>query len=320
MSLLHRTVHRFALMASSAAALSKLLARQGLPAWRCAFGYGSGVVAQANAGGAQPMVDAILCVDDARAWHASNLAANASHYSWLGACGAAAVAGVQGGGVYFNTLVPVAGEPGRLMKYGVVSSAALERDLRRWSSLYLAGRLQKPVVWVDAPDGPLEAALEANLRAALAAALLALPETFDERALFAAIGNLSYAGDVRFLLGSEDPKKVANIVAGAGNLERFRALYAGDVAAAAGAGALRVDGDGSFTQPRDNADWCLSRLPDAARAGVRGGDAKQAVAERLATTVFWSSAAQTAKGLATAGAAKAAAYALEKRRKGRKGS
>ena len=62
-------------MASSAAALSKLLARQGLPAWRCAFGYGSGVVAQANAGGAQPMVDAILCVDDARAWHASNLAA-----------------------------------------------------------------------------------------------------------------------------------------------------------------------------------------------------------------------------------------------------
>ena len=52
----------------------------------------------------------------------------------------------------------------------------------------------------------------------------------------------------------------------------------------------------------------------------RGGDAKKTVAERLATTVFWSSAAQTAKGLATAGAAKAAAYALEKRRKGRKGS
>ena len=203
---------------ASAAALSQLLARQRLPAWRCAFGYGSGVIAQSNAvvTGTPPMVDVILCVDDPVAWHSANLASNASHYSWLGACGAAAVARVQesgAAGVYFNTLVPVAGGGAdALMKYGVVAAARVDEDLRRWSSLYVAGRLHKPVVWVDEPDEAIAAARDANLRSAVGAALLTLPAAFDERRLFAAIGALSYAGDVRFVLGSEDPDKVEEML------------------------------------------------------------------------------------------------------------
>lgn len=34
----------------------------------------------------------------------------------------------------------------RVIKYGVISMDQLKRDLREWDSLYVAGRLQKPVI------------------------------------------------------------------------------------------------------------------------------------------------------------------------------
>lgn len=34
---------------------------------------------------------------------------------------------------------------GVVVKYGVVSMEMIERDLRDWETLYLAGRMQKPV-------------------------------------------------------------------------------------------------------------------------------------------------------------------------------
>ncbi len=63
------------------------------------------------------------------------------------------------------------------IKYGVVSLATLERDLRQWDSLYCAGRLHKPVLSLR--EHPAAAAAQAaNLLAALRVALLLLPERF----------------------------------------------------------------------------------------------------------------------------------------------
>ena len=54
----------------------------------------------------------------------------------------------------------------------------LLRDLRSWDTLYIAGRLHKPVLHL-LRDAELTAAAEANVAAALAAGLLLLPGRFS---------------------------------------------------------------------------------------------------------------------------------------------
>ena len=68
------------------------------------------------------------------------------------------------------------------IKYGVVSTSALLRDLWTWDSFYVAGRLHKPVLFL-ARDADIDMAAAANVDAALAAALLLLPARFTAKVL-----------------------------------------------------------------------------------------------------------------------------------------
>ena len=225
-----------------------------------AFAYGSRVKAQANvpAPSSEDMLDLILVVDDPLEFHSRNLTVNRSHYSSLKWLGPQAIARFQenwGAKVYFNTLVrvrlpplespPDSSDQGEqdgnksrwtpaargqedgeslLIKYGVIRTQDLVNDLLDWESLYLAGRLHKPVDVLSHPDsGPLASALEMNLRSAIHAALLLLEESFGEESLFRTIASLSYAGDVRMLVGGENRNKVANIVSG--QVAAFRKMY-----------------------------------------------------------------------------------------------
>ncbi|KAK2672451.1 Phosphatidate cytidylyltransferase, mitochondrial [Fusarium oxysporum f. sp. vasinfectum] len=125
-----------------------------------------------------------------------------------------------GAGVYFNPYVEV---NGMLIKYGVTSIDNLVRDLSSWDSLYLAGRLQKPVkILRDHPRVRL--ANQHNLIAAVRTALLLLPPQFTEAELYSTIAGLSYLGDPRMALPTENKSKVTNIVDN--NIIHFRRLYA----------------------------------------------------------------------------------------------
>ncbi|CAI7656565.1 unnamed protein product [Penicillium pancosmium] len=125
-----------------------------------------------------------------------------------------------GAGVYFNTHITV---NGTLIKYGVVNLDTLCTDLTQWNTLYLAGRLQKPVkILRDHPKVRL--ANQMNLLSALRVALLLLPEHFSEFELYSTIAGISYMGDLRMVLPAEDPGKVRNIVSG--QMAHFRRLYA----------------------------------------------------------------------------------------------
>lgn len=250
-AVLHRVHHRCSMTAAAGvhahahadaalhAELVETLAK--LPPAAFAFAYGSGVVPQAGVARGARVRDFVLAVDSAEAWHAANLRANPSHYAApLRWAGAAAIARLQrarfGAGVHFNTLLASA----RPFKYGVIAVDDLARDLRDWDTLYIAGRMHKPVRQMTPAESTppvVRDAAAANLSAATAAALLSLPARFKEADLYRAAARLSYAGDVRMALRAEAPDKVRAIVHGAE--PRFRALYAAAVSDAAAAGLVR---------------------------------------------------------------------------------
>ena len=352
-----------------------------------AFGYGSGVFAQPQAsasdighadavrrasgdaasapprGTPNAMVDYVFAVRSPLEWHAENMRRNPSHYApHLRALGPAAVVAIAdrvGVGVHFNTLVPWRGAadagstlgPGHAThyKYGVVRLDTLCDDLKEWRSLFLAGRMQKPVAALEPDDddardknarAAVAAASTANLRAALAAALLTLPETFSAEALRVALVGLSYRGDVRTWLGAEDRHKVARIAAG--SAAAMDALYA-PVAAearAASVGLTRVEGNGprgsggAWGQDKSQAAtrflcrWlprsALGALgertgpgpgPDDAEAAARAAsrrDLGPALLRHVDATVRRSSLRQIAASALATSPGKAAAYAAAK--------
>lgn len=169
------------------------------------------------------MVDFIFGVSHPEHWHDINIQQNPHHYSSLRLLGSGAVSKFQdkiGAGVYFNPFVQV---NGMNIKYGVISIDRLCKDLIDWDTLYVAGRMHKPVK-ILRDDARVRLANQVNLTEAVRVALLTLPENFTEEELFYRIAGISYQGDFRMVVG-ENPNKVKNIVSS--QLENFHRLYFG---------------------------------------------------------------------------------------------
>ena len=168
------------------------------------------------------IIDFIFGVSYTQHWHSLNLHQHRDHYSFLGSLGSGLVSWVQdkwGAGVYFNPYVTV---NGTMIKYGIVNLDTIARDLSEWDTLYIAGRLQKPVK-ILRDDPRIRLANQINLISAVRTALLMLPAKFTEKELYRAIAGISYTGDPRMRLRSENPNKVRNIVES--QLPNFRQLY-----------------------------------------------------------------------------------------------
>jgi mitochondrial translocator assembly and maintenance protein 41 len=212
---------------------------------RYAFAYGSGVFSQSNATKSSPsnvyphpkppeaivkwqrgggkVIDFIFGVSHTQHWHSINMQQHPEHYSFLRRFGSGLVSRVQddwGAGVYFNPYITV---NGTMIKYGVVNLDTLQKDLSNWDTLYLAGRLHKPVK-ILRDDPKVRLANQINLISALRTALLMLGPKFTEQDLYTKIAGISYMGDPRMDFRGEDPNKVRNIVAN--QLPNFRQLYA----------------------------------------------------------------------------------------------
>ncbi|KAF8367703.1 hypothetical protein PRIPAC_85532 [Pristionchus pacificus] len=188
-----------------------------------AFAYGSGVVPQENERMEDKMVDLVLCTKDPQAFHADNLQQNPSHYSFLRMLGPATITKLQQSTakVFYNTQIRTTS--GRLIKYGVISEQDLKTDLLDWRWMYIAGRLQKPVVDVIEPTADIATWIGQNRLSALQASLLLLPTTFTYQQLFEKLVGLSYKGDFRMIIG-EDQGKIAKIARG--NADRLEEVYA----------------------------------------------------------------------------------------------
>jgi translocator assembly and maintenance protein 41 len=196
-----------------------------------AFGYGSGVFTQkivkdenkSSDNSSKNMIDLILAVEDSIEWHEKNLIKNRSHYSLIGWLGPKWISTIQegfGAKVYFNTLIPI---DNYLIKYGVINTKHLINDCLDWDTLYVSGRLHKPVSVLKEPNSSdLSNALKINLQSAVHSALVILPESFTEEQLYLTIAGLSYSGDFRMTFG-EDKHKVLKIVRS--QINNFRNIY-----------------------------------------------------------------------------------------------
>lgn len=287
--------------------------RDEFPSFGLGFAYGSAVFTQRGYTELQQssaMTDLVFVVDDVATWHRENLERNGSHYSALRHLGPLVCTAVQqfGAGVYYNTGVRVGS---RLVKYGVVSRSDFRADLEDWTSLYVSGRMHKPVRLLGRADPELQPPIEANLRSALVAALLMLPERFDEAQLFDTVCGISYAGDVRMGLGESSRKPTDIAVSQAGPL---RALYAAPLAEAAASALLAQPSAGAHAQDVGLAARAqlVARLPACAQrelltelaplaspvraAGAAAGDACGAWRGRVveATDAVWRRCGQDA--------------------------
>jgi mitochondrial translocator assembly and maintenance protein 41 len=286
----------------------------------------------------QRMLDFILAVDRPRDWHAQNLLSNPGHYSFpIRLLGASAAATVQqsrfGARVYFNTLLAPGAGISRSFKYGVIALADLERDLRGWDSLYVAGRMQKPirVLSPDALPAAISEAAADNISAAASAALLTLPARFKETDLYHAAAGLSYSGDVRMTMRAEVAEKVPNIVRA--NITRFRGLYKAAVSDS-GVDVHQADGIWERNIGTDSQHLLLQRLPfrvlsgagrvfgapdghsrEALVADLAKRDASQlrnALLATIAVIVSRSSLRQSIKGIVTVGLGTSVRYVAAK--------
>ena len=95
-------------------------------------------------------------------------------------------------------------------------------DLLMWHTLYLAGRMHKPLRIIK-DDARVRLTQQVNLTSALRAALLTLPSHFSETELFQRITGISYEGDLRMILPAENRSKIANIVSK--QSPQFKELY-----------------------------------------------------------------------------------------------
>lgn len=95
-------------------------------------------------------------------------------------------------------------------------------DLLNWRSLYLAGRMHKPLRIIK-DDARVRLTQQVNLTSAVRAALLTLPADFSETQLFERIAGISYLGDPRMMLPAENRGKVGNIVRQ--QAPQFKELY-----------------------------------------------------------------------------------------------
>lgn len=194
------------------------------------------------------LLDFIFVVSDPSDWHRRNRICNPSHYQstgqldcWLQKSAA---------GLYYIPDVLVVG---RRIKYGVTSRENFMNDLWHWRTLYVAGRLHKPVRFLISPSSDIRRAIRENQQHAANVAQLLLPSQFTREDLLATIVGLSYIGDFRMGL-AEDRQKIQRILNG--QADQLWNIYADSLDAAPLDASCTQFRQASFSQVTLYSDLC----------------------------------------------------------------
>ncbi|KAI5968032.1 TAM41 [Candida margitis] len=293
-----------------------------------AVGYGSGILPQNgyDKPDKEKQLDFIYLVNDTAKFHAQNVKQNPSHYATKSQT---FINILQGSGIYFNPYISI---KEKLTKYGITSTKSAFMDLSEWSSLYFAGRLQKPVNYIK-DDDMLRFLNQYNLKNAMTIAIFLIQTNqFTEKQLYEQITSISYLGDFRMYIGGENPNKVKNIVSK--QFHHFKKLYDPILQYFVRRNYLVItDNDATnrtfktnlTTSTRINLISSLplkfrtqlySKYPESSVKEIaRDEKLPENIKNLITSTIVYSSIIQGFKGLFTAGLLKSLKYSLAKRRK-----
>jgi translocator assembly and maintenance protein 41 len=335
-----------------------------------AFAYGSGVFEQRISGddnhvlpssssSSDNMIDFIFITPKAKLWHQECMLQRPKDYSgiarWIGSNYVAKI-GRMGAGLYFNPLVTVhipesAADASyalgkehimkqHIIKYGVMEEEQLKNDLKHWDTLYIAGRMHKPVATLIASDEVMDLQEKYNLQYALSTSLLlhvgkAKNNILHTSDLYQTIASLSYMGDPRMTAGAEDPDKLLKLVQSEGQMKRFHALYKNQFERMEQMGLLHRSSSSSSSETieinlmdssvrRALYQKLPTRLQNDTKEIMDFTQTSQDIHDSLHKTLKQSLASivgpparvQSVKGLFTAGLKKSIQYAAAKFRKG----
>lgn len=265
--------------------------------------YGSGAFPQANYEGV-PVIDYVLSVPDITRFHKENLEKNSADYSAISkSLGPKNLSSLGKNLVFYNAFVNV---EGREIKYGVVETKTLIKDLMRWNNHFLAGRCKNPIKKIKS-NQKIDEALQVNLEYGVNLALLASPEKIWINDFYKIIAGFSYNGSIRQVFGFEDKNKLVNIISK--NKEYYDKTY-----------EEFIKNDPNLVL--SNGILHQNKAPDVnnlrfTKTPGLGRNLEESLSE-LQRRVFWSSVKQISLGLISAGPVKSYVYLSNKKNKAKK--
>ncbi len=277
-----------------------------------AFAYGSGIFRQD--GNIPQQADFIFGVNDPIAWHRKNMQRHPKDYSWSGRLAFSVCPGFQdtGAGIWYHPFVRFEDQ---IIKYGVISIDRIVDDLKNWTTLYVAGRMQKPVK-VVVEDETVTEANQQNLEQAMVCSLHMLPKTVDQKDLWLALAGISYTGDSRMKIG-EDIDKVRKIVKSTGHL--MPGYYA-EAAASIGVDLSQDQIRNPIYQKQSYPPGLPKsfEISPALLEWTSLEKRKELLKQNISRIIRRSSTSQTLKGMVTAGTIRSMRYLSHKMQKSRK--
>ncbi len=268
------------------------------------IGYGSGINLQKGQENRKPQIDLIIIVDNLKQWHKQNMEMNPSDYSFSSKLFFRYINNNflrNGGKICYMTYIPFGD---REYKIGTIQKNDFLDDLDNWSTFYIAGRMQKPILVVLADDDINKRIDDNRKYAVMATRLINGNKVLPERDFYISLAGLSYIGDTRMGI-AENPDKVKNIVDG--SFDFYHDVY----------GKLIKINDGNVQLETIDID----ALPLELKNYINSSDENDmdSVYKFLYHKNKDKSLSQTTKGLFTTGPVKSIKYVAEKiKRKHRK--
>ena len=175
----------------------------------------------------EPALDIIVAVPDIWAFHKENILLNKSHYTYLARLRKGYLTSFFqsfGGGIHYNYYTD---ECNNLIKYGVIQTSRLKKDLMLWESLLVSSYMHKPFT-VLKESKEINECQKGNLKSAVALSCLLTNNNCKLRTFFYNIAiipkffrqNSTWFSKATRLINTDNYREITKE-----NIDKFKEIY-----------------------------------------------------------------------------------------------